>query len=148
MAKGAGALYGTITNNTDAADELVSVSVPSEVAVRAELHETVEAASDTTMGADASMATETTMAATASDAMAGDSAMTEMGGMTGDEMMTMRPVEAIEVPANGEAALAPGGYHVMLMEMPTALKAGETFEATLTFREAGDVKVTVEVRDQ
>lgn len=137
MAKGAGALYATLTNNGEANDELVAVSVPSEIAATAELHETVSASSETTMGAtpsDGSMASETTAAG--------------MGGMTSSEMMTMKPVSSIQVPANEVATLAPGGYHVMLMEMPTSLKAGETFEATLTFRDAGDVKVKVEVRDQ
>ena len=40
--------------------------------------------------------------------------------------------------------LAPGGYHIMLMELSHPLVAGQTFPMTVTFEHAAPV--TVEVR--
>lgn len=64
-----------------------------------------------------------------------------------DGIMTMRPVEGgVPVPANGTAALAPGGYHLMLLELKRPLKAGESFAGTLTFEKAGTIPVTFDVQ--
>ncbi len=60
-------------------------------------------------------------------------------------VMRMREVEAIDVPANGAATLAPGGDHVMFMGLKAPLKEGESFPLTLVFEKAGDVTVTVTV---
>ncbi len=65
-----------------------------------------------------------------------------------DGMMGMAPIEALEVPAGGQAELAPGGYHIMLIDLTQELKAGDTVELTLTFEQAGEVKVSAEVRDE
>ncbi len=65
-----------------------------------------------------------------------------------DGMMEMSPVDAITVPANGQAELKPGSYHVMLMKLNHELKAGEQIKLTLTFEQAGTVEVTCEVKDQ
>jgi len=62
-----------------------------------------------------------------------------------DGVMKMRKVEAVEVPAGGEAALKPGGDHVMLMGLHAPLKEGETFPLTLVFETAGEVTVTVTI---
>jgi copper(I)-binding protein len=61
------------------------------------------------------------------------------------DIMRMRPVEAIDVPAGGVAALEPGGHHVMFMGLHEPLKEGETFPLTLTFEKAGEVTVEVMV---
>ncbi len=50
------------------------------------------------------------------------------------------------VPANGTAALAPGGYHLMLLELKRPLKAGESFAGTMTFEKAGTIPVTFDVQ--
>lgn len=52
---------------------------------------------------------------------------------------------AVPVPAGQTVALAPGGYHGMLMDLTAALKEGETFPVTLMFQTAGEVTVTVDV---
>ncbi len=59
-------------------------------------------------------------------------------------VMMMRRVEAIDVPAGGEAALEPGGDHLMLFGLEAGLKTGGSFPLTLLFEKAG--AVTVEVR--
>ncbi len=62
-----------------------------------------------------------------------------------DGVMTMEEAGAVEIPAGGEAALAPGGYHVMILGLPAAPREGETIDATLTFERAGKVDVTFHV---
>lgn len=64
--------------------------------------------------------------------------------MEGD-VMKMRQVEAVDVPAEGMAALQPGGFHVMLIGLKNPLKEGDRFPLTLTFEKAGDVTVEVAV---
>ena len=62
-------------------------------------------------------------------------------------VMKMRQVDAIDVPASGEATLEPGGNHVMLMGLKAPLKEGETFPLTLVFEKAGEVTVDVMIGD-
>jgi copper(I)-binding protein len=66
---------------------------------------------------------------------------TDASGMTG-----MHPVEGITVPAGGTVKLEPGGYHVMLMGLTGDLAAGQVVQLTLTFKAAGKVDVSAEVR--
>jgi copper(I)-binding protein len=61
-------------------------------------------------------------------------------------VMQMRPVEAIDVPANGEAVLKPGGFHVMLIDLTRDLKPGDKVDVTLQFERAGTLKVPADVR--
>lgn len=63
-----------------------------------------------------------------------------------DGVMEMRPVEAIDVPASGEVALKPGGFHVMPIGLNKALTPGETFDVTLQFEKAGSVTVQASIR--
>jgi periplasmic copper chaperone A len=60
-------------------------------------------------------------------------------------VMRMRAVPSIPVGPGQTVALAPGGYHVMLIGLKQPLKAGEHFPLTLTFQHAGPVTVTVDV---
>ena len=60
-------------------------------------------------------------------------------------VMKMLPVDAIELVPGMKVTLAPGGYHVMLMDLKRQLKQGETFPLTLTFAKAAPVTVTVKV---
>lgn len=46
-------------------------------------------------------------------------------------VMTMRPVPRLELPAGKAVQLAPGGYHVMLLDLKQPLKPGETVPITL-----------------
>ncbi|MCU0274542.1 MAG: copper chaperone PCu(A)C, partial [Acidimicrobiales bacterium] len=62
--------------------------------------------------------------------------------------MTMRPVDGIDLPAGEAVALEPGGLHVMLLDLPAPLEIGQTYELTLTFEQAGEQTVTVEVREE
>jgi hypothetical protein len=62
------------------------------------------------------------------------------------EVMTMRPIEYVEVPANGEAELKPGGMHIMLIGLKKDLKPGDKITLTLIFENAGRMDVQAEVR--
>lgn len=66
----------------------------------------------------------------------------EMSGNT----MQMRPVDGIDLPANGQVELKPGGYHVMLIGLNKELKPNDTFDVKLQFEKAGPVDVKVQVR--
>lgn len=61
-------------------------------------------------------------------------------------VMSMRPVEVIEVPANGEVALAPGGLHVMLYDATRPYQAGDTVTLELRFEGGERLRVAAAVR--
>ena len=66
-------------------------------------------------------------------------------------IMKMFAVDGIDLPANRTVKLAPGGYHVMLMDLKQTLKAGDRVPLKLTFEMADKKRetldLTVEVRD-
>lgn len=122
MATDMGAIYMNITSPVD--DALTDVAVDATVAGMAQIHETVMA--------EGSM-----------------SDSTEMGsGTTAAPAMTMQEVEEVALPAGEAVSLAPGGYHIMLMKLAAPLKVGTEISVTLTFKNAGEVQVTVPVLDE
>lgn len=52
---------------------------------------------------------------------------------TAGGMSRMTMVDAVTVPAHGEAVLAPAGYHLMLMQASAPVKPGDTVQMTLSF---------------
>lgn len=62
-----------------------------------------------------------------------------------DGIMRMDHVDALKVPAGGDANLSPGGYHIMLMQLQAPLKRGEQFPLTLVFEHAGEITVMVDI---
>ena len=62
-----------------------------------------------------------------------------------DGIHRMEKVESIAIPAGGEAMLAPGGLHIMLVGLTFMLMAEETFPVTFTFEHAGDITTGVSV---
>ena len=61
-------------------------------------------------------------------------------------MMQMREVEGgLEIPAGETVELTPGSYHIMMIGLSGAPKAGDTVPATLTFERAGDVEIELSV---
>lgn len=65
-----------------------------------------------------------------------------------DGKMLMMQVPAMDVPANGELKLKPGGYHIMLIGLNRPLVAGETLPIKLKFEKAGEVTVQAQVKDR
>lgn len=65
---------------------------------------------------------------------------------TEDGTMQMDAVpDGLDVPAHGSLALAPNGYHLMLVDLPAPLAEGETIPLTLRFQTAGAVETTLSV---
>ena len=62
-----------------------------------------------------------------------------------DGVMKMQHVDALDIPANGQLRMKPGGYHIMLMGLAKPLKEGDEIELTLTFEKAGEMKVKAKV---
>ena len=107
---------------------------------------------------------------TATDAVAGGAFMTITNGTAKDDVlvsatakfagkvemheskmdnnvMVMRPVEGgIPLKAGSVTRLAPGGLHVMFMDLKGPLRAGKEVEVTLTFKEAGEQTVKLPVK--
>ena len=64
--------------------------------------------------------------------------------MDGD-VMRMREVKAIDLPKGKTVSLEPGGFHIMLMNLPKPIAAGEVIPLTLVV-ESGGKRQTVEVK--
>jgi copper(I)-binding protein len=60
-------------------------------------------------------------------------------------VMKMRPVQAIEIKAKGEAVLKPGGLHVMMIDLKAPLKEGDSVPITLTFDDGSSKQVDAKV---
>ena len=67
--------------------------------------------------------------------------------ITENGVAKMRPVAAIEIPAGGETALKPGGFHLMLIGLKEGLAEGMRIPATLTFEKSGKVEVELAVEN-
>ena len=63
-------------------------------------------------------------------------------------VMKMRAVPRIELPSGQAVKLAPGGYHVMLLDLKQQLKPGDTVPITLTLEGRDKAKSSLEVKAQ
>lgn len=63
-----------------------------------------------------------------------------------DNVMRMRQVPSLELPAGKTVELKPGGYHVMLMDLPAQVKAGDTVPMTLVFEGKDGQRESVQVQ--
>jgi hypothetical protein len=62
-------------------------------------------------------------------------------------VMTMRPVSGgLDIAPGASVMLAPGGFHMMFMDLKQPLKEGDSVKGTLTFEKAGTVDVVFDVR--
>jgi len=66
--------------------------------------------------------------------------------MSGD-VMEMHQLQSVPLKAGQDVAFEPGGLHVMLIGLKQDLKAGDTFEITLGFKNHEDLTVRVAVQD-
>ncbi|MGD9952231.1 MAG: copper chaperone PCu(A)C [Burkholderiales bacterium] len=60
-------------------------------------------------------------------------------------VMRMRRVEAIELPAGQAVELKPGGYHVMMMQVPKPLTEGQSVPITLVVETADGARESVAI---
>lgn len=61
-------------------------------------------------------------------------------------VMKMRQIPSINIPAEGETALQPGGLHIMLIDLKQPLKSGETIQVELTFKDGSHKTVSMPVK--
>lgn len=61
------------------------------------------------------------------------------------DVMRMRPVPAIDLPPGQEVRLMPGGLHLMLIGLTSALEQGASVPVTLVFERAGEVEIRLAV---
>src|SRR6476660_8449245 len=62
-------------------------------------------------------------------------------------VMTMRPLDkGLSIEPGKTVKLAPGGYHLMLLDLKSPLKQGDKVPVTLEFEKAGKVKLTFDVQ--
>jgi copper(I)-binding protein len=61
--------------------------------------------------------------------------------------MSMHQQDEVVLPAGEAVEFSPGGLHMMLVGLTRELKAGETFDITLVFKQAGKKIVSVSVKD-
>ena len=66
--------------------------------------------------------------------------------MTGG-MSSMHHVDEVDVPAGGSIAFAPGGYHLMCMQVTSAITPGAKVPVTLLFKDGSKLTVPFEVRN-
>ncbi|KAA3621774.1 MAG: copper chaperone PCu(A)C [Proteobacteria bacterium] len=61
-------------------------------------------------------------------------------------MMKMRRIERIDIPANGQTVLEPGGLHVMLLGLTTSLADGDEIPVTLVLEDNSLLELTAPVK--
>ena len=77
--------------------------------------------------------------------VAGDVQVHEMSLNNG--VMTMRALDkGLPIEPGKTVKLAPGGYHLMLLDLKSPLKQGDKLPVTLDFEKAGKVKLTFDVQ--
>ncbi len=80
------------------------------------------------------------------DCDAADSAEMHLS-QTENDIMTMKMVTFIEIPAQGETELKPGGLHIMLVKLKRNLNPGDTVVLRLQFEKSGEFVIQAEVRE-
>jgi len=141
LAGGTTAIYLSI-HGGKTADELVEVSAPADFAESIEIHESVVVDGD-----DEGAHDQSAREALEDDNGAHGDGHDRPATTTGTPMRTMRPVDAVPIPAGGDVALAPGGHHVMVMGLSDALTVGDHVPIVLHFAEAGEIRATATVRE-
>ena len=66
--------------------------------------------------------------------------------ITEDGVAKMRQVAGVDIPAHGNAKLAPGGYHVMFLQLTGPFKQDSLIPVVLKFEKAGEVRVNFTVK--
>jgi copper(I)-binding protein len=65
--------------------------------------------------------------------------------MDGDVMRMREREGGVEIPPGATVTLAPGGLHLMMMQLKGPLKQGEKVPVTLVFEKAGKIDVDLDI---
>lgn len=63
-----------------------------------------------------------------------------------DDIARMQRIDRLAIPAHGALAMAPGGMHVMFVNINSAFIENQRAQLTLRFQNAGDVTIDLPVR--
>jgi copper(I)-binding protein len=63
-----------------------------------------------------------------------------------DDVMTMEDVSCLTIPPRSRISFAPGGLHIMLLDLSSPLQEGRRFPLRLDFEQAGEIIVDVPVK--
>jgi hypothetical protein len=66
--------------------------------------------------------------------------------MTEEGIMTMQQQEKIPLPSGTKVEFKPGGLHIMLVNLKQDLIAGDSFQVTFTFQNAGEINLEVQIQ--
>lgn len=66
--------------------------------------------------------------------------------LTENGVAKMRQVPGIDIPAKGSTKLAPGGFHLMFLQLTGPFKQGDSIPVVLKFEKAGEVRVNFTVK--
>lgn len=69
-----------------------------------------------------------------------------LSSMVDGVMKMAEQKQGIVVPAGGEVLFKPGGYHLMFMGLYQPFSAGEQYQVTLEFKQAGKINVLLPVK--
>jgi len=61
-----------------------------------------------------------------------------------DGTMSMRPVDGLDLFADGELVLEPGGFHLMLVDVER-VESGDEIDVTLVWENSGEMTIPVDV---
>jgi copper(I)-binding protein len=64
-----------------------------------------------------------------------------------DGVMAMSQMDSVPVLAGEKVDFIPGGYHIMLIDLSQDLNPSDTFTMTLTFENAREIELKVEVKE-
>jgi copper(I)-binding protein len=78
---------------------------------------------------------------------AADAVEIHLSQMGANGEMQMIPQESVPLAAGEEAVFQPGGLHIMLIGLKKDLKAGDTIQVTLHFKNHADITVDVPVQE-
>lgn len=65
-----------------------------------------------------------------------------------NDVMSMQPVASVALPAGKTVNIEPEGYHVMLIDLNSQIKDGDTVPLTLVIEDNKGVKESIEVKAQ
>ena len=64
-----------------------------------------------------------------------------------DGVMKMKQQFSVPIPVNGSVIFKPGDLHIMLIDLNSDLNAGDEFDVSLQFEHAGEINLTVVVKE-
>jgi hypothetical protein len=115
----------------DIDDAWARATPPGVTTAAAYLSVTADAGGDRLLGASSPRAARVEMHATVSD-----------GGV-----MRMTPLDALPIAADTTIRFEPGGRHLMFVDIDGPFRPGEQVMVTLRFERAGEIAVSIPVRD-